>query len=48
MMGLCLLQMVCRSADIPPDAMFKMKKEIDFKRMEALLLAMLEYLRRFM
>lgn len=37
-------------ADIPPDAMFKkayLKKEIDFKRMEALLLAMLEYLRRF-
>lgn len=38
-------------AEIPPDAMVKkayLKKEIDFKRMESLLLAMLEYLRRFM
>jgi hypothetical protein len=38
-------------ADIPPEAMVKkayLKKNVDFKRMEALLLAMLEYLRRFM
>ena len=37
--------------DIPPDAMVKkayLKKEVDFKRMETLLLAMLEYLRRFL
>lgn len=38
-------------SDIPPEAMVKkayLKKKVDFKRMEALLLAMLEYLRRFM
>jgi len=38
-------------ADIPPGAMVKkayLKKEVDFKRMETLLLGMLEYLRRFL
>lgn len=38
-------------ADIPLAAMEKkayLKKQVDFKRMEALLVAMLEYLRRFM
>jgi len=38
-------------ADVPPETMVKkayLKKQVDFKRMEALLLAMLSYLRRFM